>query len=63
MDLTTYFENFEATKKVVEKLNNTARGYPIVKITYKEQHLKVEVLGPKEATRFIVTDKKRILGV
>ena len=40
MDLTTYFEKFKATKKIVEELNHTAHGHAVVKIIYKEQNIK-----------------------
>ena len=63
MDLTAYFEKFKAMKKVVEELNHTAHVHTVVEIICKEQNLKVEDLGPEEATRFIAAGKERILGV
>ena len=51
MDLTAYCERFKAMKKVAEELNQTAHGHAVVEIIYKEQNLKVEDLGLKEATQ------------
>ena len=63
MDLTTYFEKFKATKKVIEELNQRAHGHTVVEIICKEQYLKIEDIGPEEAARFIAAGKERILGM
>ena len=55
-----YFKTFKAMQKVVAELNHTAHGYAIVVILCKEQNLKIEDIGPKEATQFIAAGKERL---
>ena len=63
MDLTAYFEQFKAMKKVVEELNHTAHGHAVVEIMCKEHNFKIEDIGPEEAAQFIAACKERILSM
>ena len=56
-------KKFKATRKVVEELNHTAHEHAVVEIMCKEQNLKIEDIGPKEAAQFIAAGKERILGM
>ena len=63
MDLTTYFEKFKATKKVVGEFNHTTHGHAVVEIMCKKQNVNVEEIGTGEAMKFIASGKERILGM
>ena len=51
MDLTMYFGNIKATKKVVEELNQTINGHAVVKKLCKEQNTSTDGLRPVEAAK------------
>ena len=63
MYLTTYFEKFKATKKVVEELNQTANRHAVIEVLRKKKNTSVDGLGPAEAMKFITDGKERILGM
>ena len=63
MDLTTYFEKFKATKKVVKELNQSANGNANAEIMCRELDINPDDIEEAEATKFIADGKERILGI
>ena len=63
MDLTTYFEQFKAIKKVVEELNQSVNGHASVEILCWEQPIGADGLDVAEKTKLIADGKKRVIGM
>ena len=56
MDITTYFGNVKAMKKVVKKLKQSANGHTVVDIVYREQSISADGLAvAKKRSSFPVT--------